>query len=435
MSGNLNVKVLDKKKLGKHIWVLCKVSLFDYLSMLKEDFYSFAIQRKIVKNQYLDSLYLTVKSGDPIPSITLTNKGQNNIDDSYFDNIGAFYNLDMANVEILDGLQRTFRLWGYFQLNKVYQNLKREFTPDLYGKYHIDSSYIAKELKINSKILFDTGVISHKLINKINLEIGELENILNTYEIIITLWLGLDDKEVIQKMLLLNAGHKPMSKTHQFELLFLQIYDQLQGKTNVVLIKENELSSSKVKGDERSLGYFMFSSIIISLQSLVQGKPVRVSTEKLIEEEFDEENSVNIYNKIFDFNFLTWFLKECVYVIDKSIFEANNVEAIKWISKDTSLSGFFSAIGSGIDFENLDQEKIIHQVRLKVESLVDYISNGGLRIDDFNEEYKKLSSMSINIGTVIRTIIYEHFKEVLLGKRPNWKHSFEYYSKNRRVYE
>jgi hypothetical protein len=45
---------------------------FLILSLISLHFYNFSIQRKIVKNQYLDTLVSTIKHGDPIPLITLT---------------------------------------------------------------------------------------------------------------------------------------------------------------------------------------------------------------------------------------------------------------------------------------------------------------------------------------------------------------------------
>lgn len=46
------------------------------------------------------------------------------------------------------------------------------------------------------------------------------------YDLIFVVWTGLTDKEVVEKMLVLNAGQRPVSSTHQFEILFLHYFDK-----------------------------------------------------------------------------------------------------------------------------------------------------------------------------------------------------------------
>src|ERR1700722_7214587 len=116
MTTKIPIEILAHKKIDKRNWYLCKGNLMNYLSNLKDDFYEFAIQRRIVKNQYLDSLYNTIKSGDPIPVLTLTFSR-----DALPDEAGPS-ELDMSCGEILDGLQRAFRLWAYKILAERYHN-------------------------------------------------------------------------------------------------------------------------------------------------------------------------------------------------------------------------------------------------------------------------------------------------------------------------
>src|SRR5689334_19852767 len=107
----MKLTILDYKQLPDRGWILCRGNLLEYLENLKEDFYKFSIQRKIVKNQYLDTLISTIEQRDPIPIITLTYNDKN-----IKVNVGDILNINMQNVEILDGLQRTFRLWAYYTL-------------------------------------------------------------------------------------------------------------------------------------------------------------------------------------------------------------------------------------------------------------------------------------------------------------------------------
>jgi hypothetical protein len=100
----LQVEILDAKELNDNTWFLCKGNLLNYLEKLKPSFYEYIIQRKIVKNRYLNTIVNTIVSGEPVPIITLTTT-------SKLDDIakGSLINLEMGSVEILDGLQRTSR--------------------------------------------------------------------------------------------------------------------------------------------------------------------------------------------------------------------------------------------------------------------------------------------------------------------------------------
>src|SRR5689334_14198067 len=103
----LKVEILDAKELIDNTWFLCKGSLSDYLENLKPSFYEYIIQRKIVKNKYLNTLVNTILAGEPVPIITLTTSNK-----LIGISKGNIANLEMEDVEILDGLQRTFRLWA-----------------------------------------------------------------------------------------------------------------------------------------------------------------------------------------------------------------------------------------------------------------------------------------------------------------------------------
>ena len=78
------------------------------------------------------------------------------------------------------------------------------------------------------------------------------------------------------------------------------------------LFREKDAKANEIKRGNRDIGEFMFSSIIVSLQSLVEGKPLRVSTEKLIDIEFqdNEETPDNIFNSVFNSEYIELFLKE-----------------------------------------------------------------------------------------------------------------------------
>lgn len=404
----MEIKILEKKEIQHRTWYLCKGNLKEYLEELKSEFYDYAIQRRIVKNQYLDKLYSTIQIGDPIPSITLTYKK-----DKLNEEKEGVATIDLKLVEILDGLQRSFRLWSYLQVSYYY------------SKSRTDYRTFAKELKEKNPLFFDSGVISTRLLKDL-IETEEIEKISATfesYDIYFTIWTGLTEKEVIQKMLLLNAGQKSVSKTHQFELLFLHFYETTKPLHNKInLFREKDAKANDIKRGNRDIGEFMFSSIIVSLQSLVEGKPLRVSTEKLIDIEFqdNEETPDNIFNSVFNSEYIKLFLTE-LYQLDELI-SSKEEKGKEWLSKDTSLSGLFAAVGKVIDFQ--DSENIDKQTISVLGKLKKNISNQGLKLSEFTNEYNVLSSRSVNIGMFIRKVVMEYISNLIEGNPRSWNDVF-----------
>ena len=109
----MEITVLDIKQVNGKTWVLCKGNLLQYLRGLKTDFFEFSVQRKIVNNVYLDSIYKSVLSGEPFPPVTLT-YSETIPPDSH-----GIIEINENNIEILDGLQRTYRLWVILFFEKI----------------------------------------------------------------------------------------------------------------------------------------------------------------------------------------------------------------------------------------------------------------------------------------------------------------------------
>lgn len=410
MNSKIAIEILAHKNVGHKNWYLCKGSLMEYLSKLKEDFYEFAIQRRIVKNLYLDSLYNTVKSGDPIPVLTLTFSGESLPDKS------GSSQLDMANVEILDGLQRTFRLWAYKILAEKYSGEKDK---DIVG--------FAKKLKEINPLLFDSGVINTSLIKKMvaDNEILNISTAFNSFDIYFIIWAGMTEKEVVQKMLVLNAGQKAVSTTHQFELLFLHFFDQIRkNNKEIKLFREKDQLAGDIKTGRRQPGDFMFSSFIVGLQSFVEQKPLRVFTEDPVGIDSEEESDQLLYNLVFNIDYLNVFIKLLVS-LDNVIFRKEGAPGLEWFVKETTLAGVLAAVGNSIDFKEIrtldDLRKQSHEAFAKLEEAV---RRKGFEVEIYRLEFANISSRAINFGTFVRKAIMEYTETLLVNGHPNWHDLF-----------
>lgn len=405
----MNLKILDSKVIQHRTWYLCKGDLLEYLKELKNDFYEYAIQRKIVKNQYLDHLYSTVKIGDPIPNITLmstvplTTSGDQTM-------------LDLEHVEILDGLQRTFRLWAYRIIAEKYQEVPEISYRDF-----------ARHIKDTNPLFYDSGVVNATLIKNMieSNELNVIENTFSGYQLYFTIWTGLEPKEVINKMLVLNAGQKAVSKTHQFELLFLHFYNTIKENETIKIkmIREKDSNANKVKKGDREIGEFLFSSIIVALQSFIEKKPLRVSTDQLIIESDEYETEETLYDTVFSQSFLEFFLKE-LYSLDEQI--STSTDGKEWFVKDTTLSGIFAAVGKKVLFDTLlTEEELRSRTERIFHALGENIQNDKFNLHEYKHEYNIFSNKSVNIGSFIRNVIMEYTLALLEEDNPTWKSIFD----------
>lgn len=392
----MNITILREKELqnGKK-WYLAVCNLLEYMESLKDEFFNYDIQRRIVKNSYLDKLWTTISSGDPLPSITLTA----NVSEDVKKGID---NSRVDEFEILDGLQRSFRLWAIKYLDDL---LKRLNTQE-------DVSVLIKAMREdeNGKRLLDSKVINRSILRKLlNDDKINIENLMNCYaqqDIVLNIWSGLNDEEIINKMLTLNAGQRSVSSTHQFELMFLHYFKKLEVPKGVQIIRERDDEYFLVKKKERKCGQFLMSSIIIAIQSLIERKPVRIQTVNAlrINDSVVEESSASFFTKDNLETFINLLLE-----LDKKF---DNDQIGSWIMKDTTLSGLFAAIGAVYDQKRTcNVPSMLDFIRKKITVLNDE----NINYNKFQGAYNNLSSVTVNIGNAVRKAVYIYFKKPVGG--------------------
>ena len=393
----MNINVLKSKELQNgRKWYLATCNLLEYLESLNDEFFNYDIQRRIVKNSYLDKLWTTIYKGEPLPTITLTADACDN------NRIGDF--------EILDGLQRTFRLWAIKYLNELVENLQTKDVGELIDAMKNDNNGIRL---LDSKVI--NRSILRKLINDDRINIESLMECYKQQEVILNIWSGLNDEEVINKMLTLNAGQRSVSSTHQFELMFLHYFNKLQIPNDVQIVRECDDEYYFVKNKERKCGQMLMSSIIIAIQSFIEQKPIRIQTANAlrINDSVVEESSASFFTK----NNLEIFIK-LLFKLDKKFYRE---QFGTWIMKDTTVSGLFAAMGAVYNHENFyDVGLMLDFIQKKIA----FLSEDNIKHDEFQEAYNNLSSVAVNIGNAVRKAVYIYFKNMFLGKSTSWQEAF-----------
>ena len=404
----MHIEILDTKQVNGNTWALCKGNLLHYLQGLKTDFFEFSVQRKIVNNVYLDGIYRSVEKGEPFPPVTLTYSG------SIPPETRGAFEIDECQIEILDGLQRTYRLWVILFIAKV---IEKSGAKDLLSLAEAIKNTDDGEVILQNKFITPKFIKSLLVEKDRKLYIEYLVECYSKFEVYFTIWTGLDDQEVIRRMLILNAGQKSVSSTHQFELLFLHFFEdgKLHYKQEVTLVREKDVRFRAVQQGKRELGEYLMSSVVVALQSFINGKQLRIATankinlddNKLLNDEaladyFNPDTLSDFINQLYDFG---------------EMLSKKDSKYIKWYGKDTVLSGIFGAMGAFmIDNGMKPQVETIGDLSLVLSGFDDPFN-----LKDYYNAYEnKLASTKVNVGNAVRKAIFNYTKDMLTLGSSNW---------------
>lgn len=389
----MKIKILDNKP-G---WYLGKVSLLDYIEALSVDNFKYEIQRGIVANPFLDTILNAVVDSKPLPPISLVTKD--------FSIEADFINVNQFN--ILDGLQRTFRLWIYYQLstlaivdnNDDYRFVTQDFrkTCDNYSMA-VSPRQVRKLFKRES-----------------NINIWNLKEKYSCFDLYFYVWTDLTADQEIKQMIILNAGQKQMNPTHQFELMYIRLFEEFNfNDANI-----NIYRSKDGKFKNRKIGEYYLSSVIIGTLSLINMKPVRLTREMLYKDtELSSDISLSSIEDVFTVSFIQRFLN-ILRELDTKI--SVNQNSSDWFAKDTTISGIMAGIGSYINSSKSNPYVMLEGLQ----SCINRIHNvEDFSLDQYKRAYDELSSVKINIGMVVRKAIMHYTEALLETCKISWGEAF-----------
>jgi len=401
----MKANILEKFEENNSTCFLTSVSLHEYISSLPSDYKSYEVQREIVKNTYLDNLISTIIGGNHIPPIVLViEEGEFSIDDIA---------IQIKQYKILDGLQRTFRLKLIFDTIELLLTQLETDHDDILklSKLQLNKRFKDDLLSIdsNSTILFDLKEYAKKEGKE---QLGKLFDRQQWFEI----WQGLSPDQEVTKMLILNAGHKPVKTKHQLELLFRNIIPILQKVDfpQFELIREKEVSSIQYS-KSRVQGQFHFSHIITSVLSLSEGKTLTSNTNLIQKTQANYFND-EVFDKFLHIDFLKEFIKSLLE-IDNAVTNHFGAIGIKWMGRETSLVGMYAATGKYINENYIKPVEALKHLQNVI------IQNPNLlSLEDFEKQRNSLDLAKVNIGNVNKKAVYEGLTAILNGttEEINW---------------
>lgn len=363
--------------------VYAQIAIADYLEVVGDEFENFSIQRRRENHKAYQRLKLDIKAGALLPSITLAVKpdkvnGIIPLFEAAENDKTAFSALANAlgkhgNVDILDGLQRTY----------IMTDLKKE---------------------------------GHEFVPNQN--------------VLVEFWLEADLNKLIYRIIILNAGQKPMSIRHQLELLFMSL------KTSVEqAIDGLEIYTERDNTRRRRAKKFPLNVVVSGYQAYITSSAElqkdNVIANQLIEMGALDSSEEEISKQFTKFgHYLSEYanIDEQVYRIyrsqaadDEQIEENDDGEEknskgtkinyASWLATENVIMAFFAAISQ---FSSSEAKS--HRVDEAISALVaalDFAQEGSdpLGLEIFEQLRAGNNPRRVNIGLATRKLLTNGFKE------------------------
>ncbi len=361
--------------------VYAQMTMPEYLTIVGTRFEEFHLQRRREKHKAYGRLEADIRDGALLPSITLAVKLERVADimpayDDYRKDPGNAGALAAAlntpgTVDILDGLQRTYIMRDLAEKGET-------FKPD--------------------------------------------------QRILVEFWLERDLHNLIYRIIVLNAGQKPMSIRHQLELLFASLQESILKRLPSVEIYLERENTRRTKPKK-----FAFDVIVNAYQAMITGSP-EVQKTNLVANELIESSALDLGEQGVSeqFDRFVELLKRYVEFDEQTVRIYEGGPAIpdvdddvsprgtgqmgsggvaNWFATSNVMASFFAAMAQ---FGNTDQRR--RRAGCALEALEHTLQNASKASDPLGlEEFAKLRSgfnpRKVNVGVATRRLLTNGFKE------------------------
>lgn len=350
-----------------------QVSPDEYLSIVGEDYGSFAIQRKRETHKAYSRLKDDIRLGASLPTITLAIKpefvaeAQEMIND--FDKLAGYLS-SVGRCNILDGLQRTY----------ILDDLKKENFTFIEGQ-----------------------------------------------DIFLEIWIESNLQKLVYRIIVLNAGQKPMSARHQIELLFASLHNAIEAEIgNVTLVTEKDQKR------RRRPRIYPLQVVISGYQAFVSGA-TELNKDNLISQQLqvdsaldmDEESIRGQFSEFIDYFRLYAALDEEIFRVYSGLNEGesesdddkSNLRSPHWLTNENTCISFFASIAqySGSGSDSVSSEKI-RRTKSALNNLICKLSEAAsgsdpLALESLDAIRMGKNARKINVGTYTRRLLANGLKE------------------------
>jgi hypothetical protein len=280
-------------------------------------------------------------------------------------------------------------------IETVYRdNLLEQLTSDLTGLTS-DAVYVIDGLQRTNAI--------RQTLDELE---GEERDIFLRRTIRIEVWLNIPFGAIAYRMLLLNAGQRPMSVKHQVEVLSSKLIDDLHGIAGLTIFRVSDARRRTQPGQ------FSLAKLAQAFQAWLQGQP-NLDLRNTVMEELLAESAVEVLGKSVPANidepesdgfrrFVNWLVQ-----LDIVLDQTN----VSFFANETVLLGIAAAVGA------LERsEPLSTRVWPAMNKLLEDVQTAGsnvLALDIFDALRQGIDASKVNVGVATREMVFNAFREFI----------------------
>lgn len=358
--------------------IYAQMATTTYLNIVGHDFENFSIQRRRETHKAYERLKADIRSGALLPSITLAVKPehvghvlplyQEAVESKNVEGLAQALS-QTGHVDILDGLQRT---------------------------------YILSDLKAEGHAFVEGQTI------------------------LVEFWLEGDLQKLIYRIIVLNAGQKPMSIRHQIELLFMSLKTSIENRIQHLSIYTERDNSRRRRPMKFPLavvvsGYqaFITGSAELRKDNIIATQMLEANaldaTEDEIGEQFNEfVKYLSVYNEL-DREVFRVYGSGSVEIEGPDLAEMTDstktVISSHWLAAENVFVAYFASV---VQFGNLADKR--ERIDTALASLLEHLKAADpgtdpMHLETFNKVRAGSNPRKVNVGIATRKLLTNGFKE------------------------
>lgn len=225
--------------------------------------------------------------------------------------------------------------------------------------------------------------------------------------LLLEFWIEPEIKHLIYRLIVLNAGQKPMTLRHQLELLFMTLAEKLKEKVPNLDLHNEVDERRRTKPCQ-----YAFERLVTSYQSYLWKTPElnkdNIIAQQLMEDSVLDANEESLNNTFEDFTkYFTLYtlLDEKCFRIYSS---GGHSTKVNWLATENVMNSFFAAIS---DFSTSSAR--IDRLNIALNKLMMDLPNlsDPMGIEIFEKVMSGIQTKKFNVGVATRKLLFAGFKE------------------------
>ncbi len=225
----------------------------------------------------------------------------------------------------------------------------------------------------------------------------------------VEMWLNIPFSAIAYRMLLLNAGQRPMSVKHQVEVLSSKLVGDLAGVPQLDIFRVLDTRRRTQPGQ------FALAKIAQAFQAWLQGQP-NLDLRNTVMEELLAESAIEVLGQTVPVGankaspdgfqrYVTWLVELDV---------ALGVENISFLGNETVILGLSAAVGAMERNETLSS-RVWPALGGLLAAVQKNANSDPIAVRTFEALRQGIDSSKVNVGVATREMVFNAFKEFIRG--------------------